>query len=114
MTDIKQEIATQLDAYSTLKALKAAVGEWVNTSDGSLDALRKALLTHRDDDYNLSSEDWQQLLDLDLTFKSDDATKSEDMLRLQRYRETGYGIPHEQVAAWLASVGIDNELPCPR
>jgi hypothetical protein len=101
MTDIKQEIATQLDAYSTIKALKAAVREWVNTSDGSLDALRKALLTHRDDDYELSNEDWQHLQEQDLTFKSDDATKSEDMRRLERYRETGYGIPQEQVAAWL-------------
>ncbi len=33
----------------------------------------------------------------------DDVTR-EDIHRLQRYRETGYGIPHEQVAAWLDSV----------
>ncbi len=33
------------------------------------------------------------------------------MRRLQRYRETGDGIPHEQVAAWLASIGTDNEFP---
>ncbi len=114
MTDIRQQIATQLDAYSTLDGLKAAVREWVETSDGSLDALRKVLLTYRDDDYDLSSEDWQQLQERDLTFKGDDAMKEEDMRRLQRYRETGYGISHEQVAAWLASVGTDNELSCPR
>ena len=114
MTDIRQQIATQVDAYSTLEALKAAVREWVNTSDGSLDALRKALLTHRNDDYDLRSEDWQQLQEQDLTFASDDVTKEEDLRRLQQYRETGYGIPHEQVAAWLVSIGTDNEFPCPR
>lgn len=41
MTDIRQQIVTQLDAYSTLEALKVAVREWVNTSDGSLDTLKK-------------------------------------------------------------------------
>ena len=110
MTDIRQQIATQVDAYSTLEALKAAVREWVNTSDGSLDALRKALLTHRNDDYDLSSKDWQQLQEQDLTFASDDVTKEEDLRRLQQYRETGYGIPHEHVAAWLSSIGTDHSL----
>ncbi len=114
MTDIRQQIATQLDTYSTLEALKAAVREWVNTSDGSLDALRKVLETYHEEDYDLSSEDWQQLHKQDLTLISDDATREEDMRRLQRYRETGDGITHEQVAAWLASIGTDNEFPCPR
>ncbi|MEH1806578.1 MAG: hypothetical protein ACYTXT_03100 [Nostoc sp.] len=86
MTDIRQQIVTQLDAYSTLEALKVAVREWVNTSDGSLDTLKKVLETHLDEDYNLSNEDWQQLQKQDLTFISDDATREEDMRRLQRYR----------------------------
>ncbi|MHC5595631.1 MAG: hypothetical protein ACYTXC_06635 [Nostoc sp.] len=114
MTDIRQQIVAQLDAYSTLEGLKAAVREWINTSDASLDTLKKVLETHLDEDYDLNSEDWQQLQKQDLTFISDDATREEDMRRLQRYRETGDGIPHEQVAAWLASIGTDNESPCPR
>ncbi len=113
MTDIRQQIATQLETYSSLDALKTAVREWVNTSDGSLDALITALSTYQDEGYNLSGDDWQQLQEQDLTFKSDDATREEDIHRLQRYRETGYGIPHEQVAAWLESVGTNRELPCP-
>jgi hypothetical protein len=114
MTDIRQQITTQLDDYDTLEALKDAVREWVNTSDGSLDALKNSLLAHCKDDYDFSSEDWQQLQEQDLTFASDDATREEDMHRLQRYRDTGYAIPHEQVSAWLLSVGTDDERPCPR
>lgn len=113
MTDIKQQIATQLEAYNSLDALKIAVREWVDTSDGSLDALKTALSIHHDEGYNLSESDWQQLHEQGLMFTNDDATKEEDMRRLQRYRETGYGIPHEQVAVWLDSVGTNRELPCP-
>ncbi|RUS96664.1 hypothetical protein DSM106972_086870 [Dulcicalothrix desertica PCC 7102] len=113
MTDIKQQIATQLQAYSSLDALKTAVREWVITSDGSLDALTAVLSTHHNESYNLSADDWQQLYEQGLTFNNEDETREEDMGRLQRYRETGYGIPHEQVAAWLDSVGTDRELPCP-
>ncbi|BCL34372.1 hypothetical protein [Nostoc sp. MS1] len=114
MTDILQQIAAQLDAYSNLEALKAAFQEWINTSDGNLDALKKALEAHFNENYDLNSNDLQQLQEQNLTFTSDDATKEEDMRRLQRYKETGYGISHDEVAAWLASVGTDHEPPCPR
>lgn len=85
MTDIRQQIVTQLEAYNSLDALKTAVREWVDTSDGSLDALITALSTHNNQGYNLSAEDWQQLHEQNLTFTSDDATRKEDMHRLQRY-----------------------------
>jgi hypothetical protein len=114
MTDIRQQITTKLDDFNTLEALKAAVREWISTSDGSLDALKKSLLAHSDDDYDLSNEEWQQLQEQGLAFASDDVTKEEDLRRLQRYRETGYGIPHDQVATWLLNVGTDKEYPCPR
>lgn len=55
MTDIKQQIATQLEAYSSLDALKTAVREWVITSDGSLDALTAVLSTHHNESYNLTA-----------------------------------------------------------
>jgi hypothetical protein len=114
MTDIRQQIDTQLEAYSSLDALKTAVREWFKTSDGSLDALTTALSTYHNRGYDLNSNDWQELQDQDLTFKTDDAATREDKCRLQRYWETGYGISHEQVAAWLNSVGTDRELPCPK
>ncbi len=43
----------------------------------------------------------------------DSLTREDDAQRLQTYRETGHGIPHTQVAAWLSSIGTDDELPCP-
>jgi putative addiction module CopG family antidote len=43
----------------------------------------------------------------------DKITLEEDLQRIQRYRETGKGIPHEQVLEWLSSIGTDHELPCP-
>jgi putative addiction module CopG family antidote len=43
----------------------------------------------------------------------DELTRAEDLRRLQNYRETGQGMPHEQVANWLSSIGADRELPCP-
>jgi hypothetical protein len=114
MTNILQQIAIQLDAYSNLEALKAAFKEWISTSDGNLDALKKALEAHVEGNYELSDDDLQKLQEQDLIFSNDDATKEEDMRRLQRYKDTGYGISHEQVAAWLASVGTDHEPPCPK
>lgn len=114
MTDIRQQITTQVEAYHTLEALKAAVQDWVSGSDGSLDAFEKALEAHRNDEYDLTSDDWQQLQEQGLVFDDDAATRNEDMRRLQRYRETGHGIRHEEVAAWLASIGTDSERPCPK
>jgi putative addiction module CopG family antidote len=43
----------------------------------------------------------------------DALTREEDLQRLQNYRDTGKGIPHDQVALWLSSIGTDRELPCP-
>jgi putative addiction module CopG family antidote len=43
----------------------------------------------------------------------DALTHEGDASRLQAYRETGQGIAHAQVAAWLSSIGTDDELPCP-
>jgi hypothetical protein len=113
MTDIRQQIAMQLEGYP-LEALKAAVQEWVSASDGSFDAFEKSLEAHRNDGYDLTSDDWAQLQEQGLVFDSDAATREEHMRRLQRYRETGHAIPHEEVMAWLESIGTDSELPCPK
>jgi predicted transcriptional regulator len=40
--------------------------------------------------------------------------KQEDLERWQRFQATGHAVPHEQVSAWLESVGTDSELPCPQ
>jgi len=40
--------------------------------------------------------------------------KREDMERWRRYKATGHAITHEQATAWLASIGTDSELPCPK
>lgn len=49
-----------------------------------------------------------------ITIAIEEATLESDRQRLQQYRDTGHGIPHEQVAVWLSSIGTDDELPCPR
>lgn len=114
MTDIRQQITTQLEAFQSLESLKAAVQDWVCSSDGSLDAFGKVLEAHQDDDFELTDEDWRQLQEQGLAFDNDAATKEEDMRRIQRYRETGDAISHDEVAIWLDSIGTDDELPCPR
>jgi predicted transcriptional regulator len=40
--------------------------------------------------------------------------KQEDLERWQRYKATGHAVSHEQVTAWLDSVGSEGELPCPQ
>lgn len=116
MTNLSQQIATQINAYHSLDAVKAAVQEWASVSDGSLDALGRALAAHRDDEFELTEDDWQQLKELGLAYDDDTdaATREEDMRRIQAYRETGHAIAHETVSAWLQSRGTDDELPCPR
>ncbi|AGY60357.1 CopG family ribbon-helix-helix protein [Gloeobacter kilaueensis] len=40
--------------------------------------------------------------------------KQEDVERWQRYQTLNHAIPHEQVSAWLGSIGTGNEQPCPK
>jgi predicted CopG family antitoxin len=46
MSDIRQQITLQLDAYKDLQALKSAVSEWINQSDVTLPTLEKILAAH--------------------------------------------------------------------
>jgi predicted transcriptional regulator len=39
--------------------------------------------------------------------------RQEDLARWQRYQLTGQAVPHDQVTAWLDSIGTDHEGPCP-
>lgn len=116
MTNTRQQIAAHLAGFQDLQALKLAVWEWVNSSDGSLSAFAKALANYRDQPLTeaLTEAEWQQLQQQGLAFDSDSDSRAEDMQRLQRYRETGESIPHDQVVAWLASIGTEHELPCPK
>jgi hypothetical protein len=113
MTDIRQQIAAQLDAYSDLQALKAAVWEWVDTSDGNLADLEKVLGSHQNN-YELDDAEFEQLRKQGLAFENDQETREDDLRRLEHYRVTHHGISHEKVAEWLSSIGTDHELPCPR
>ena len=116
MTDVRQQIASQLEAYHSLEALKAAVQDWITASDCSLDAFEKALEAHQEDDFSFTDEDWRELERQGLAFEGDaDAvTRDEHMRRIQHYRETGEAVSHDKVVAWLDSWGTDNELPCPK
>ena len=113
MTNTRQQIAAHLADFKDLQALKLAVWEWVNSSDVSLTAFAKALERYRVEP-ELTEMDWQQLQQQGLIFENDAASRTEDMQRLQRYRETGESIPHDQVAVWVASLETDHELPCPK
>ncbi|MBW4464719.1 MAG: hypothetical protein KME07_04675 [Pegethrix bostrychoides GSE-TBD4-15B] len=104
MANTRRQIAAHLAGFQDLQALKLAVWEWVNSSDGSLTAFAKVLAIHRDQP-ELTEAEWQQLQQQGLAFDSDSASRAEDMQRLQRYQETGESIPHDQVAAWLSSIG---------
>jgi predicted transcriptional regulator len=65
----------------------------------------------------LSPEEYvrQQLaFDIALGDEFDDDDIAEDVAALAEYDRTGMGVPADEVAAWLASLGTDNELPRPR
>jgi hypothetical protein len=113
MSDIRQQITLQLDAYKDLQALKSAVSEWINQSDVTLPTLEKILAAHSSVDIDYTESDWEHFHQTGFAFDTAEATREEDLQRLQRYRETGHGIPHEQVSEWLSSIGTDREQPCP-
>lgn len=120
MTDIRQQITIQLEAYHTLEALKAAVQDWVSASDGSLDAFEKALAAHRDDDADFpgvgDAENWEWgEIDQSLQFTSliEQEMIQKSLEALEGYRRTGQGIPHDQMKAWVATLGTDRKFPCP-
>ncbi len=58
-------------------------------------------------------EAYEQANQTDTDTDIDALTYAADAQRLQAYRDTGYGIPHNDVAQWLSSIGTDDELPCP-
>jgi hypothetical protein len=64
-------------------------------------------------DIDYPESDWEHLHQTDFTFDAAEATREEDLQRLQHYRETGHGIPHEQVAAWLSSIGRSQIMTFP-
>jgi hypothetical protein len=47
MTDIRQKILNHLEAFENLDELKAAILDWLNESDGSLNAFNDALEAQR-------------------------------------------------------------------
>lgn len=112
MSDIRQQITLQLDAYQNLQALKSAVSEWINQSDATLPTLEKILAAHSPIDIDYTESDWKQLQQTGFAFDTPEETREEDLQRLQRYRETGHGIPHEQVSEWLCyqSLSRDNSF----
>jgi hypothetical protein len=113
MSTICEQIALQLDAYRDLQALKAAVWEWVKQSDTNLAPLEKILAAHNSEDVQYTDSDWQHLQETGFVFDTDQETREADLQRIQNYRKTGHGIPHDQVDAWLSSIGTDDELKCP-
>jgi hypothetical protein len=42
----------------------------------------------------------------------DRVTRQADQARLDHYRQTGEGVEHTKVTAWLTSIGTDHELLC--
>jgi hypothetical protein len=113
MSDIREQITLQLDAYRDLQALKSAVSEWINQSDITLPTLEKILAAHSPVDIDYTESDWEHLHQTGFAFDTTEATREEDLKRLQRYRETGHGIPHEQVSEWLSNIGTDIEKSYP-
>ncbi len=114
MADIRQQIALQVETYTDIYALKAAVLEWASQSDMSPIALEQILAAHQSKNVSYTESDWQQLQQAGFVFdENDEAMREADRQRLQNYRETGQGIPHDRVAAWLSSIGTEDELPCP-
>ncbi len=118
MTDIRQEIALQLDAYEDIQALKSAIWEWVNQIESTLPnlelrPLEQILASHQTVAVKYSEADWLRLEAMGFWFDSDAATLEDDRRRLAQYRETEEGVDHDRVAAWLSSIGTESELPCP-
>jgi predicted transcriptional regulator len=118
MTNIRQEIAIQLDAYEDIQALKSAIWEWVNQVESTLPTvelrpLERILASYQTVDVEYSEADWLRLEAMEFWFDSDAATLEGDRRRLAHYRETGEGVDHDRVAAWLSSIGTETELPCP-
>jgi hypothetical protein len=75
--------------------------------------LEEILSAHNPVDVHYTDSEWQHLQQTGFTFDADEATREADLQRLQNYRETGRSIPLDQVAAWLSSIGTDDELQCP-
>ena len=102
-----EQIVKQIEALPG-EQVKEIVLAWLTTSDDRFD-------DGRFEDFAAKlAED----ADIDTTLGFPDLTaeemRQEDMQRWENYLRTGHSIPQEQVAEWLASIGTDHELPCPK
>ena len=112
---IRQQIVDHLRNLPG-EQVKSLVLDWLTDSDGNLETFDRLLadqavavdamnaaLTFGELDSNLH---FQPLSETEMVQKSREA--------LEDYQRTGKGISHQQVWEWAASLGTDDELPCPK
>ena len=111
MTD-RYKITDRVQALESTR-VKELVLEWLAGTDGSLDDFEKLLET----DYAVvdAASPYGELNDqggFQPLTEAEMAAKS--LQALAAYERTRVSVPHEQVRAWLDSIGTANPLPCPQ
>lgn len=114
MADIKQQIRKNLDRLSD-RQQASALRSWVAQPDTSLEALAEILETQPTEEFALDDLEFGTLDD-DLNFSplTEAEMIQQSLAILEDYKRDRRAISHEQVEAWVASLGTGNEIPCPR
>jgi predicted transcriptional regulator len=80
--------------------------------DADTDARLELLVTERGQDAAGVVADALAMLVSTVEIEGPDV--EEDLRRLAEFERTGMGVPGDEVMAWVASWGSDNELPPPK
>jgi len=111
-TNIRQELAALLQDLPAEK-VKTAVLKWLGTEKGDIGDLKQNL--------SLEPESNQEQMiygaidtNLDFTALTEEEMITQSLEALNEYQQSSHGVSQQAMENWAASLGTDDELPCPR
>ena len=109
-TNIRHELAAIVRELPAEK-VKTAVLQWLGTGKGDIADLKQNL--------SLEPESSQMVYgaidtNLDFTPLTEEEMIAQSLEALNEYQQSGRGVSQQTMDNWVASLGTDEELPCPR
>lgn len=111
-TNIRHELAAIVQDLPAEK-VKTAVLQWLGTEKGDIADLKQNLSLEPE------SKESQMVYgaidtNLDFTPLTEEEMIAQSLEALNEYQQSGRGVSQQTMENWVASLGTDEELPCPR
>lgn len=109
---IRQELAISIEDLPA-EEVKAAIIQWLNKKEGNIADLKQNLFLEKEYD---NSATIYGTTDNNLNFVplTEEEMIAQSVDVLNKYQLDKRSISHQKIEQWAASLGTDNELPCPK